>query len=123
MEKVNHYVWFTLVLASYVPSSADGDTSRALDHARRAVLAQEVVKRKLKDAEETVRNNLESIGIDEEVLKYAAWTIPVVSGKVSTRPFKNVGWRGEGWILRPELEMSLSNTENYNGQINFEVTF
>ena len=107
----------TLTMLSANPSYS-GDYGAAADAARRAVMETPTMKKQVKRGEKYVKDSiLPAISMTEAELAYLAWALPVASGKISTKPFKNLKLKTKSWTLRPELEYSFQGQEQFDGKL------
>ena len=88
----------------------------AADNARRALLLYPEVKSEYKALQKTGEKYLIDLGIDKDDLVYAAWVVPLVTQRISTRPFKKLKYETKNYVLRPELTYDLQN-DNFNGMM------
>lgn len=122
IKKMIEIYLITLTAISASPSFSD-DYREAADYARRAILEMPEVKERVKylsgQAERTVLNYT---GFDKKNLIYFTWAVPVATGKISSKPFKNFGWVEENWSVRPEIEYDLYN-QGAEGSVRFNYEF
>lgn len=111
----------TLILLSILATEPvlKDDYGVAADNARRALLMYPEVKSDMKDIERTANNELYKLtGLDKADLTYAAWTIPVITGRLSTRPFRRLKYENEYVVIRPEIVYDFKSDE-FNGMMIF----
>lgn len=118
---------YNFLLVSFtVLSSApgiSGTESDALDAARRALLATDSVKQTVDYVgDKGKREILNFTGMEEENLIYFIWAVPIVSGKLSTKPFKKLGFHGKAWYVRPEIEYRFSDND-FSSNLNVHWDF
>lgn len=111
-------VAFTVWLST--TPSLSNDYGKAADHIRRALLEYDHVKHRVRVWENKA---LDYTGLEKDDLTYVVWTIPLVSGRVSTKPFKNFCYEREDWVLRPEMEYKFQGQESFSGMLIFNLTW
>jgi hypothetical protein len=114
---------FSLFLVSASPSLG-GDYGAAADTARRAYLLTED-GRNIKDRVDKYGKYIvhDYLGLEKEDVIYVIWAVPLVSGRLSTKPFKGLRWKGKSWSLQPEVEYKLSGDNKFTGELVFNYTF
>lgn len=106
----------------------DPQYSTAADVTRRAILETPQMKREMKYFRKTAERKFykkmyESTGLTPQELAYAAYVYPVISKKVSTKPFKNLRYKSKSnkFVLIPEVEYHFNG--NYTAGIFFIKEF
>lgn len=116
-----------LLISFTVLSSSPGLTGterEAFNMARKALLATAPVKKSLKVIEKKGKDSLyRYTGMDEKDLIYFSWALPVASGKISTKPFKKLGFHGKDWFIRPEIEYKFRGDNEFRGDVNIFFEF
>lgn len=83
----------------------DPQYTTAADTTRRALLEtyqlQSDIKELTKEAERQVYN---TTGLTPQEIAYAGYMYPIISGSISTKPFKNFKYEKDGVTLIPEIE-------------------
>ena len=101
-------VLITLTFVSSSPGLSH-QYGEAADHARRALLEMKTVKEATKKLERKTIDGFEDFtGMTKEDLIYFAWAVPVVSGRISTKPFRNLKMDIGDGVIRPEVEYRFS---------------
>lgn len=117
MRRMTDALILSLYLVSASPSLAN-TYGEAANTARRAYLLTESGKG-FKDRIERKGKYFvhDYLGLDKEDAVYFIWAAPLITGSLSTRPLKNVGWKGENWTLRPEIEYRFNHQDKFTGTI------
>lgn len=87
-------------------ASLDSTYKDASDVSRRAILETPIMKLELMDLQNDTEIMMHQYtGLTKEDLVYGAYLFPIMTGKISSKPFKNFKYETKGrWVLRPELE-------------------
>lgn len=110
----------TLSLFAAEPTLKD-DYKLAADSARRALMLMPDVKRDMKQLEKSsIRQVENSTGLTKPDLIYFSVAFPLITGKVTTKPFKKLRYKGEHFNIRPELEYDI-RSNNFSGMLIFEI--
>ena len=92
-------------LAQYSP-----EYYTAADTSRRALLETEGLKEDIKVLKDRAERELYNYtGLTPAELAYAGYIYPVLSGNISTKPFKNFKYDKDGILVIPELEYNINN--------------
>ena len=114
-------ITLTLVASDPGLSSEYGD---AADHLRRAVLATPEVKERIKVLEGKAYNTGEELfGMEKEDWVYFMWAVPLTSGTLSTKPFRNFKTDMFGGVLRPEIEYKFTGDQRVNTMLIYQLEF
>lgn len=110
----------TLSLFAAEPTLSN-DYKLGADAARRALMLLPDVKRDMKQLEKSSIRQLEDkTGLTKPDLIYFSVAFPLVTGKVTTKPFKKLRYKSEHFNIRPELEYDFKNN-NFSGMLIFEI--
>jgi hypothetical protein len=93
--------------------------SRALKHIQKAVLKTVPVKTGTKRLEKRLKN---MVGNSNVVNTTTAICLGALAGKISTRKFKNLRFKGTNWKVRPDVEHNFRDS-NTSGSLNLEWDF
>lgn len=89
----------------------------ASDTARRALFLYPDVKSEFKDLEKYSKRKLYNYtGLEDDDFIYASWILPIVTQRITTRPFKKLKYEKESFVIRPEITYNLNN-KDFNGQL------
>ena len=106
-------------------ASLDPTYEEASDTGRRALIQTPEFKveiaRLTKDAEHLAYDTL---GFTKEELAYAAYFYPLLTGKLSTKPFKNFKFETKKYTIIPEFEYQI-HSKGYTAAVylNFKADF
>lgn len=105
------------ILALSLLANQEGEYKEASDQARRALFMYPEVKAEFKELEKTSKRFArEYLGVGPDELVYGAWVIPLITQRITTRPFKKLKYEKESFVIRPEIVYNWGNNE-FNGQI------
>jgi hypothetical protein len=89
----------------------------ASDTARRALFLYPEVNAEFKELQKRSKNTFyKYTGLQDDDLIYGAWVIPIVTQRITTRPFKKLKYEKENFVIRPELVYNFNNNE-FSGNI------
>lgn len=85
----------------------------ASDSSRRALLETDMMKTELESLQnETERTIFQYTGLTKDDLVYAGYAYPLLAGKISTKPFKNLKYETHNkYTIRPEIEYGIYSKE------------
>jgi hypothetical protein len=84
----------------------------ASDNARRALFLYPEVKSEFKALEKQTKRTLYNYtGLEDDDFIYASWVIPIITQRITTRPFKKLKYEKETFVIRPEIVYNLENKE------------
>lgn len=113
----------TLTFISADPALS-GDYGEAADHARRALMQTEAAKQTMKTLENRGLHIAEEyLGLSKDDWIYFTWTVPLSTGKISTKPFKNFKTMMLGGTLRPEIEYKFTGDQEFNSMLLYQMEF
>lgn len=103
-------------LAGDLPT-VTGSYREAAFQSRQALLETSFVKEELVELQDDAEKRMyRYTGITKDQLVYGAYVYPLVTGKVSSKPFKNFKHTTEnGVTLRPEIEYKFVDRESFVG--------
>lgn len=105
------------ILALSLFATQGGEYKEASDTARRALFLYPDVKYEFKQLEKQSKRHLyRYTGLEDDDFIYASWVIPIVTQRITTRPFKKLKYEKQLFVIRPELVYNFKNDE-FNGQI------
>ena len=100
------------------------DYDKALNYSRRALLEYQTIKTTVKNVSDIIENETQELtGLSKKDWIYFSIAIPIASGKISTKPFKNFKTELLGGNLRPEIEYQFTSDEKFNSMVVWTYTY